>query len=95
MPRYGEGPDLVCVVKRLRDKYGIQIGTANDNPILDSQIYEVGYPDRNRESLAANAISENLFSQVDDEGHHSVLLHEIVKHFVNRREVTKEHAFII
>ena len=79
----------------MQDKDGISIGTANDNPILDFRIYEVEYPDGHRASLAANAIAEILFAQVDDEGHRSVLLQEIVKHFVNRREVTKEHAFII
>ena len=34
--RDGEGLELARVVKRLRDKYGIPIGTANDNSILDS-----------------------------------------------------------
>ena len=55
LPRYGEGPEISRVVKCLRDKDGITIGTANDNPILDFQIYEVEYPDGHRESLAANA----------------------------------------
>ena len=46
-------------------------------------------------SLASNAIAENLFAQVDDEGHRSVLLQDIVDRHVNGREVTREHAFII
>ena len=45
--------------------------------------------------MAANAIAENLFVQVDNEGHQSVLLQEIFNHCVNMREVAKEHAFII
>ena len=73
----------------MRDKDVIPIGTANDNPILDSQIYEVEYPDGHQASLVANAIAENLFAQVDDEGHRSVLLKEIVDHRVNWREVMK------
>ena len=36
LPRDGKGPELDRVVKRLRDKDGIPIGTANDNSILDS-----------------------------------------------------------
>ena len=94
-PRDGEVPDLARVVKRLQDKDGISIGTTNDNPILDFRIYEVEYPDGHRASLSANAIAENLFAQVYDEGHRSVLLQYIFYHCVNGREVTKEHAFII
>ena len=85
LPRNGRGPELPRVVKRLRDKYIITIGTANDNHILDSRIYEFEYPDGHRASLTANAISENLFEQVDNEGRQSVLLQEIVDHRVNRR----------
>jgi hypothetical protein len=52
------------VVKRLRDKDGLPIGTANDNPILDTRMYEVEFQDGYRASLAANAITENLFAQL-------------------------------
>ena len=85
LPRDGKGPELSRVFKRLQDKYGIPIGTANDNPILDSRIYEVEYPDGHQASLAANAISVHLFAHVDDEGHRSVLLQEIVDRHVNGR----------
>ena len=95
MPRDGEGLEIALVVKLLREKDRIPIGTANNKPIMDTQIYYVEYTDGHRESSAANAITENLFSQVDDEGHRSVLLQEIIDHRVIRREVTKEHAFII
>ena len=94
-PIYGEGPELACVVKLLRDKNDIPIGTANEKPILDYQIYEVEYSDGHQASLSANAISEILFAHVEDEVHCSVLLQDIVNHPVNGRKVTKEHAFII
>ena len=45
--------------------------------------------------MAANAIAEILFAQVYDKVHCSVLLQDIIDHCVNRREVTKEHSFII
>ena len=95
LPRVCEGPELAQVVKCLQDKDGIPIGTANDNPILDTQIYEVKYPDGDQASLSDNAIDENLFAQVDNEGHRSVMLQDIVENRLNGREVTKEHVFII
>jgi hypothetical protein len=55
------------VTKQLRDKDGLPIGTANDNPILDTRIYVVLLPDGHKTSLTANAIAKNLFAQVDSE----------------------------
>ena len=94
LPRDGEGPEFAKVTKRLRDANGIPIGTANDNPILDSRLYEVEYADGYKASLAANTIAENMFAQVDDEGHRFVLLDCIVDHRVDGTELRKENAFI-
>ena len=52
-------PQYAKVTKRLRDADGIQIGMANENPILDSCMYEVEYQDGTKASLAANYIAEN------------------------------------
>jgi hypothetical protein len=41
LPRKGGEVQFGRVVKRLRDKNGLPIGTASDNPILDSRMYEV------------------------------------------------------
>ena len=66
VPR-GDNPNqqYAKVTKRLRDANGIPIGTVNENPILDSHIYEVEYQDGTKASLAANYIAENLFTHVD------------------------------
>ena len=68
LPRDGEGPSFAKVTKRLRDANGIPIGTASDNPILDTRLYEVEYVDGHKASLSANVIATNLFSQIDDDG---------------------------
>ena len=65
-------PQYARVTKRLRDADGVPIGTANENPILDSRMYEVEYQDGTKVSLAANYIAENLFAQVDQEGNRHV-----------------------
>ena len=71
-------PQYAKVTKRLRDADGIPIGTANENPILDSRMYEVEYQDGTKASLAANYIAENLFMLVDPEGNRHVLLDELI-----------------
>ena len=83
------------MTKRLRDKDGLPIGTAHDNPILDTRVYEVEFPDgHTKASLSANAIAENLFAQVDDEGNRHVLFDEVVTHRTNGKEVRMQDAFV-
>ena len=94
LPRNDDGPTFAKVTKRLRDANGIPIGTANDNPILDTRVYEVEYLDGYKASLTANAIAENMFAQIDDEGNRFMLLDSIVDHRVDGTEVQPDDAFI-
>ena len=51
--------ELSRVKKRLKYANVRPIGVANDNPILDSRIYEVEYNDSHTASLAANPSVDN------------------------------------
>ena len=64
----GEHPQFARVTKRLKDHRGNPIGTAHDNPILDTRMYEVEFADGQKQSLSANVIAENMFASVDEEG---------------------------
>ena len=95
LPRDDEGPEFAKMTKRLRDANGIPIGTANDNPIFDTRVYEVEYMDGHKASLAANAIAENMFAHVDDEGNRFVMLESIVDHRIDGNEIKEDDAFIM
>ena len=45
IPRDDSGPEYAWVTKRLKDANGLPIGRGNDNPILDTRMYEVEYSD--------------------------------------------------
>ena len=45
-------------------------------------------------SLAANAVAENLFAQIDEEGNRNVMLDEIIGHQTNGKELKQQDAFI-
>ena len=94
LPRDSDGPEYAKVTKRLRDANGIPIGTANDNPILDSRLYEVEYLDGYKTALTANTIAENLFSQVDSEGNRQVLFDAIIDHRCDGTALQHNDAFI-
>jgi hypothetical protein len=76
------GDELVLgnVIARKRDAHGNPIGKAADNPIFDTRVYLVQFPDQRVEEYSANMIAENLYSQVDHEGNQFILLDEIIDH---------------
>jgi len=55
------------VTARKRDIHGNPIGVSNKNPILDTRVYEVSFPDGHTAEYSANTIAECLYSQVDPE----------------------------
>ena len=87
-------PVLATVKKRKRDALGKPIGTSNENPILDSRIYELEFPDGRIEEYSVNVIAENLLNMADDDGWDTGLLDDIIDF---RKDdsiaVTKENGF--
>ena len=91
----GYRPEFVRVKNKLKDSNGRQIGVANDNPILDSRMYEVEYRYGYVAAMAANAIAGNLFAQVDQEGNTCVLIECIINTRTNGIQTLQQYAFVI
>jgi hypothetical protein len=66
------------VTARKRDLHGNPIGVSNKNPILDTRVYEVKFPDGHTAEFSANTIAECLYSQVDPEGNSHAIFKQIV-----------------
>ena len=73
----GDRLEFVKVRKILKDENGRPIGVSNDNPIVESWMYEVEYNNGHTASLAANLIAKNLFAQVDQSGKRLTILDSI------------------
>ena len=56
------------VKRQARDAEGELFGTRNSNPILDTRLYEVEFPDGDVAEFTATVMAENMFSQCDDAG---------------------------
>jgi hypothetical protein len=93
LSRDDDGPKFAKAKKRLRDANGLPIGTAHDNQLLDTRLFEVEYADGFKASLAANTIAINMFVQVDDEGNIHVLFDEIIDHRTDGSEIQSEDFF--
>ena len=68
------------VKKRAHDEDGELYGSQNVNPILDTRVYEIEYPDGKVQEYAANVIVENMYAQCDVDGNQYLLLGAIIDH---------------
>jgi hypothetical protein len=66
------------VIARKHDRDGNPIRRAHSNPILDTRMYEVIFPDGDTAEYTANVIAECLYSQIDNEGNQYLLLQDII-----------------
>jgi hypothetical protein len=66
------------VVRRALGPDGKTTGSYADNPILNSIVYEVEFPDGQTKEYAANTIAENMLSQIDDDGYSTALMQGII-----------------
>jgi hypothetical protein len=82
------------VVGRKRDEAGNPVGLANANPILDTRVYNVQFPDGHVDSYATNIIAENVYAQVDPKGKKFLLLQEIMDHRKDNSAVHMVDKFI-
>ena len=54
------------------------MGSYDDNPLQNSIVYEVEFPDGQVKEYSANIIAENMLSQVDSEGFSTSIMQSIV-----------------
>jgi hypothetical protein len=94
LPRDGEGPEFARVTKRLRDDDGNPIGRASNNLITDIRVFEVEYADGHTGTMSANATSQCMFEQVDQEGNRLLLLDEVIDHRTTKDAITQADAFL-
>ena len=94
LPQDGEHMRSARVIGRAVDRNGISIGEYNPNPILNSRVYDVMFPDGAIHQYAANLIAENMYSQIDEDGHRFIIMDEIVDHKRKSSALDEEDAFI-
>ena len=91
---HNESMQRAKVVGRHRDQDGRTIGCHNDNPILDTRVYDVEFNDGSIKQYSANVIAENILSQVDEDGFSLALLDEVIGHRTNGHAIPKEEKYI-
>jgi hypothetical protein len=82
------------VISRKCDLEGRPIGNMHGNPMLDTWIYNVEFPDGQVKSYSTNANAENIYSQVDSEGNFFMLLSEITNHSMDDTAISIDDKWI-
>ena len=70
------------------------MGSYDENPVLNSMIYDVEFPDGSIKEYAANILAENILSQVDPSGYNRILLREIIDYRKDDSAVPMEDKFL-
>ena len=83
------------VVRQARGLDQQPIGRANRNAILDTQVYDVKFPDGRTVQYVANIIAKNMYAQYDPHGNQYQLMEEIVDHKTNGTAVDYADRFVI
>jgi hypothetical protein len=74
----GDSMSTGKVTQRALGPDGRTAGTYDDNPMLNSIVYEVEFPDGQVKEYAANVIAENMLTQVDSDGYSTTILKAII-----------------
>ena len=94
LPQDGEHMRAAKVIGRATDSEGKAIGNYHSNPVLKTRVYDVMFPDGSIQQYVANIIAENLYSQIDGDGHRYMFMDDIIDHKSNEQAVRKEDGFI-
>ena len=91
---HGEELQHAKVKKRSKNLNGDVVGEYHENPLLNSILYDVEFPDGAVKQYAANIIAENMYAQVDSNGHHEYSLDAIIEHSSDGAAIKKEDKYI-
>jgi hypothetical protein len=90
-----KGRKRATVKKRIRDFDGNLVGKSHENPMLDTSEYVIEYEDGTSDCMFANAIAENIYTQIDDKGRHLMLLKELTDHRKGDDAIDIANGFIV
>jgi Reverse transcriptase (RNA-dependent DNA polymerase). len=83
------------VLRRSRNEDGEIVGTHNENPLMNTLVYDVEFPDGEVREYSANILAENMYAQVDADGHTHTMLDSIIDYSKNGNAVSKEDGYVI
>ncbi len=90
----GEKLKSAKVIGRSKDSDGNVVGNYNENPHLNAMTYDVEFPDGEVREYAANVIAENMYAQVDADGHTHTMLDSILDYSKDGNAVEMDDMYV-
>jgi hypothetical protein len=84
---------LGIITARKHNLHGNPVGRGHSNPIFDTRIYQVEFPDGYTREFSTNVIAQNLYSQLDNKGNQFLLLDEIIDHEKTANAIDENNKF--
>ena len=91
----GEDVQMTKVIWRNVEVYGKVLGYYNDIPMLNTILYDIQFPYGAIKPYSENLITENILTQVDDDGYHNHLLKGILDHSRDKQSLEKKDKWIV
>ena len=91
----GEALKSARVKSRHKDGDGHVVSTFDENPLLNSLIYDVEFPDGTIREYAANIIAQNMYSTLDENGFSKLVLDCILDHSKESSAVSKADKYLV
>ena len=71
------------------------MGSAHDNPILDSRVYEVEFQDGTYSDYSANVLIENIMNSADNNDQTPMFMDEIVRYRYNKDAIPRDNGWYL
>ena len=95
LPHGEEGNSMCKVLRRSVDTEGQTTGIYNENPALNTMLYDVQFDDGTIEKYGANLIAQNVLEQVEDSaGHYAERIAAVVDHRRQGNAVSKGNRYV-
>ena len=90
----GEEFQRATVKRRATDHEGKLVGEFNENPLLNTAVYDVELSDGVVREYSANIIAENIYQQVDSNGYTSSTIDCIVDYSRDSNAISKSNKYV-
>ena len=90
---HGDRTEIAKVLGQKQNADGNFVGQKHSNPILDSRVFVVEFPDREQKDIGYNILAEHLHFQMDDEGNVYKLFRGIIGHRKKMGAVDKANQY--
>ena len=94
--QHGDKVQSAKVLQQSIGPNGLIAGKYDDNPALNSIVYDVEFPDGTVKEYSANIIAENMLTQVDSDGFTMTMMEGIIDHKIDTDvAVSKSDMYVV